>query len=104
LARVIIKDLAQEGNGLIQVVVAGGCFGPDPRNQIRAAKTLAAMFDENEEGIKDLGGEGNGCSVAQEAAPGGVEAKRAKLVKFPRHKEIHNNLFLLTCLPGEKLG
>jgi hypothetical protein len=107
LARVIVKDLAQDGHGLIQVVLADGCLGPYPRNQLRAAKTLAVMFDQHEERVKDLGREENGGAVAQKTASGVVQAKRAKLVEVPWHSEdtdSYNNLLLLTCLLGEDSG
>src|SRR5580700_498813 len=62
------------------------------------------MFDQHEESIKDLGREDNGAAVAQKAASGMVQAKRAKLVEVPRHIEdtaAYNNLLLLTCWWGK---
>jgi hypothetical protein len=74
LARVIVEDLAEDADPLIHVVLADGDFGPYPGNQLRAAKTLAVMFDKDEEGIQDLGRADNGGAIEQKAS-GGVEAK-----------------------------
>jgi hypothetical protein len=62
------------------------------------------MFDQHQEGIKDLGGEANGCAVAQKAAPGGVEAKRAKFVKFPRHIRDLQQFISIDLPAGGRLG
>jgi hypothetical protein len=80
LARIIVEHLAENSDGLIQVVLADRCSGPDPGNQFSAGKTLALMFDQHEQRVKDLGREDNDCAEAQKAASGGIEAKGAKLV------------------------
>src|ERR1035438_7887432 len=79
LARVVVQDLAEDGNRLIEVVLGDGCLGPDPGNQFGTAEALAVMLDQDEESVKDLGREGYGGAVAQKAASGLVQAKRAKL-------------------------
>jgi hypothetical protein len=104
LAWVIAKHFAEQRDGLIQIVVAGGCFRPNPRDQLRAAKTLAVMLDQHQERVKDLRGEDNGFAFPRKAASDGVEAKRAKFVKFPRHiRDLQ--LFISIDLPaGGRLG
>jgi|ERR1035441_7525172 hypothetical protein len=80
LARVVVKHLAEDGDGLIQVVLADGCLRPYSGNQFGTAEALAMMFDQDKERVKDLGREGHRVAVAQKAASGLVQAKRAKLV------------------------
>jgi hypothetical protein len=87
LAGVVIKYLAEDGDGLIQVVLVHRGSGPDTGDQFGTAETVAVMLDQHDESIKHLGREYNGTASTQKTASGGIEAKRAKLVEVPRHRE-----------------
>ena len=73
---------------MVEVVVFDDAVGPEPLHQLVFADKAAVVFDEDAEGVEDLGTKRNQLAGARQAAFGDVQMKWFKTKEHDLHRQL----------------
>src|SRR5216683_549204 len=80
LAARLSEDAAKGGDVLVEIVLFDGGIGPDGAHELPLVEHLTLVGDEKEQGVEDLGREGDLVAGAEEKALAGVDAEVSEVV------------------------
>src|SRR5262249_44206032 len=72
------QRFSQSGDVDCEVAFFDDCVGPDAGEQHILFHYLAAVFDQDEEGVEDLGSDGYGLAIPQKKPPFDVDLELPK--------------------------